>query len=280
VTSLLPAPHLVDIGSARLRCVSAGSGSATVVFFNGLGTPLEEWWPVADRVAARARVVLFDRRTTSAAVQIDEAVTDTDRLLTAMRVAGPLIVVGHSYGGLIARAFAAQHHEQLVGALLVDPSHELLAPSSAQLRIASVAYAAMGMLAASPRTRRLVNRGPLFTAQLPNDVTERIHDFTAARASWRTARAELAGLFDGFASVSASSWPSSVPLLVLTAGRGPEKRVARVVEAHRALVASAANGAQEMVADAGHYVNLDRPDVVADALLSLLPDKPAGTSVS
>jgi pimeloyl-ACP methyl ester carboxylesterase len=45
-------------------------------------------------------------------------------LLRAAHVSGPLILVGHSYGGLVARRYAALHPRDVVGMVLVDPADE------------------------------------------------------------------------------------------------------------------------------------------------------------
>ena len=42
----------------------------------------------------------------------------------ALGIAGPVILVGHSMGGVYARAFAARHLDRVAGMVLVDSSHE------------------------------------------------------------------------------------------------------------------------------------------------------------
>ena len=54
--------HLVDVGGAELEAVLEGHGSLTVVFENGLATPLEFWDAVAPEVAKRARILRYNRR--------------------------------------------------------------------------------------------------------------------------------------------------------------------------------------------------------------------------
>ena len=45
-------------------------------------------------------------------------------LLHAIGVQGPFVYVGHSYGGMIARAFAATYPDETVGLVLLDASSE------------------------------------------------------------------------------------------------------------------------------------------------------------
>lgn len=46
-----------------------------------------------------------------------------DRLLAAAGLGGPYVLVGHSYGAFVARAFAARRLESIAGMVLVDPAH-------------------------------------------------------------------------------------------------------------------------------------------------------------
>src|SRR5215470_12037156 len=46
------------------------------------------------------------------------------RLLDAAGIQGPYVVVAHSYGGFIARLFAARYRDQTQGLVLIDSSHE------------------------------------------------------------------------------------------------------------------------------------------------------------
>ena len=52
----------VDIGNGELEAVVAGEGPVTVVFENGLATPLEEWDAVVPFIEQRARTVRYDHR--------------------------------------------------------------------------------------------------------------------------------------------------------------------------------------------------------------------------
>jgi pimeloyl-ACP methyl ester carboxylesterase len=45
-------------------------------------------------------------------------------LLDAARIAGPLVLVGQSLGGLLVRMYAEQHGADVAGVVLVDPTHE------------------------------------------------------------------------------------------------------------------------------------------------------------
>lgn len=49
--------------------------------------------------------------------------TELHELLRCASVAPPYILVGHSFGGLVMRIFAARHAHETAGLILVDPAH-------------------------------------------------------------------------------------------------------------------------------------------------------------
>lgn len=144
---------LVDIGDGReIYLTCAGTGTPTVMLVSGLGNSAEVWRTspkeagyaasanseaatVFDGVAAFTRVCAYDRPGTSDSRSTEvpqptsarTSADDLDALLVASDEAGPLVLVGHSYGGPIIRMFAAAHPDRVDGMVLVDALSEDLA---------------------------------------------------------------------------------------------------------------------------------------------------------
>ncbi len=94
----------------------------------GLGNIHETWDAVAPPVRKLTRTCTYDRANlgksdaaptprTSA-----EVVADLHSLLKAAGVRPPYLLVGHSFGGLDVRLFAAQYPSEVSGVVLVDPT--------------------------------------------------------------------------------------------------------------------------------------------------------------
>ncbi|TCP36045.1 alpha/beta hydrolase [Sphingomonas sp. BK235] len=122
-----------DVGGRAVRLQCRGTGTPVVVIDAGMGTaPVEDagWGTIADQVAQVTRVCLHDRAglgtsdpappgTRSSA----DAASDLHAALSAARVSGPFLLVGHSVGGLHAQVFAARYPADTAGLVLVSTTH-------------------------------------------------------------------------------------------------------------------------------------------------------------
>ena len=66
-------------------------------------------------------------------------VADLHALLTAAGVPGPYVLAGHSFGGLVARLYAATYPDEVVGLVLVDPFSEAVRAAIDARPVADVA---------------------------------------------------------------------------------------------------------------------------------------------
>jgi pimeloyl-ACP methyl ester carboxylesterase len=117
----------VDIGGGRsLYLYCLGSGSPTVVLFAGGGGSTDNWSAVQPQLGHTTRVCAYDRAGSGysppnpRAHDAGDEIDDLQRLLDHAHLAPPYVLVGHSYGGLVARLFAHVHPREAAGVVLVD----------------------------------------------------------------------------------------------------------------------------------------------------------------
>ena len=119
--------RLPDGRSQFIAC--RGIRAPTVVFESGLHDDSTQWSSLVDTVSRTHRACRYDR----AGLGASDAAAPTPRglrrmsddLLTTLNAAheaGPFVLVGHSYGGLIVADFAAHRRSKVAGIVLVDSS--------------------------------------------------------------------------------------------------------------------------------------------------------------
>ena len=125
-----PPGIMVGVGSHQLHIHCTGRGSPVVVFESGLGGTSLDWSKVQPAVSAFTRACSYDRAGygwSEPGPRPRHAVrlaAELDRLLTYADVPPPYVLVGHSFGGLAIRMFAARREHTVAGLVLVDAVHE------------------------------------------------------------------------------------------------------------------------------------------------------------
>jgi pimeloyl-ACP methyl ester carboxylesterase len=105
-----------------------GRGERTVVFIHGLvmDNLSSFYFTLANPIAERADVILYDLRghgmseRPATGYTVETLVADLAALLDALEVTRPVDIVGNSFGGLLALAFAAAHPERVARLALID----------------------------------------------------------------------------------------------------------------------------------------------------------------
>lgn len=103
--------------------VGAFGHGPTVVLVHGLGSRAAHWLPVARRLARDHRVVLVDLPGHGLSAMpdpltVESAAAELDRAIAAEP--GPVTLVGHSLGGLVAAEEACEHPERVRALVLVE----------------------------------------------------------------------------------------------------------------------------------------------------------------
>ena len=126
---LHPVPgKIYDVNGYAMHIYCTGSGAPPVILDSGLGNDWLIWQKVQPEIAKTNLVCSYDRAGvgwSAARPGPRDAFTIADQLHTLLKVAGvqpPLMLVGHSVGGLYARAFTALFPNQVAALVLVDAS--------------------------------------------------------------------------------------------------------------------------------------------------------------
>ncbi|WP_371669663.1 alpha/beta hydrolase [Streptomyces sp. NBC_00289] len=283
----------------------------TVVFSHGYCLNQDSWHFQRAALRGVVRTVHWDQRSHGrsgrgvAQTQDDEPLTidqlgrDLKTVLDAAVPEGPVVLVGHSMGGMTMMALADQYPElirdRVVATAFVGTSSGRLGEVNFGLPVAgvnAVRRVLPGVLKALGQQAALVERGRRATADLFTGIIKRYSfasrdvDPAVARFAERMIEgtpidvvAEFYPAFTDHDKTAALTHFKDVPVLVL-AGIGDLVTPSEHSEAIADLLPDAE---LVLVPDAGHLVMLEHPEAVTDRLADLLTRAgavPAGATVS
>lgn len=274
-----PPGVLVSVGEYRLHLYCVGSGNPAIILESGLGSDWTSWRLVAPALTRFSRVCMYDRagygwsepgpRPRTAARLSDEL----HLLLENAHVPQPYVLVAHSFGAYPARVFAARFRRSLAGLTLVDPADEDepdLEPSLGRRIHNNLPPTGLAGLF------RLIRGESAIPPELREAAPEYRNRYMAGGSYDEAAaeRAEYHALAESKAQARAAAFPPDLPLTVITAtyivapGHGGAELDAS--PGHAALQARLARmssrGEQIIAPNSGHSVQLDRPQLVIDAI--------------
>jgi len=124
-----PPGQLVDVGGYQLHIYCLGEGSPTVILEAASIDTVSDWVWIQPEVAGTTRVCAYDRAGlgwSDLSPTAPDGVQNTlalHTLLQTANVAAPYVLVGHSFGGLYARAFVNEYPDEVAGLVLIEALH-------------------------------------------------------------------------------------------------------------------------------------------------------------
>jgi pimeloyl-ACP methyl ester carboxylesterase len=266
----------------RLRWVETtrDTGGSTILFTAGAGDTVLDLAAVLPALADEFRVVAYDRAGLGASDPLRRLTiaNQVDDLVALLDAHGPALLVGHSWGGLLAQFAAAARPEAVLGLVLIDPTHEeVMAAVPVNLRIASdlmlnwmVLLKSLGLF-----QKQLTQHGRALAEHCTDDpeiqglITDAYLATYASRGQVAAIRAEnrLASRVAEARRARAAMNLPDLPVTVLTATRGkPPALQVRSAELADQTAASYRRGTHVVVVDAGHYIHQDQPAATVAAI--------------
>ena len=218
----------VDIGGRRLRVVEAGPASGPLaVLEHGAFGCASDWACVQDRLAAQGvRSLAYDRAglgwSDPGPLPRDARAMGRDlvALLGAVGEAGPVMLAGHSMGGLTSRLFAIDNPARVIGLVLVDAVTPDVTSSPAGARIVRAYSRAMGLVAAGAGFGLMRPFAALMGDMigLPAEASREKRRIYGSGAHARWSAAEVAAWSASAEQAGARDLPPDLPVAVVTAG--------------------------------------------------------------
>ena len=285
-----------------LHLHQTGHGGPVVVLEAGIAASSVSWRMVQDRLSRDFTVVSYDRAgfgwSPSAATPrtIPNLVDELARLLRASGLPGPYILVGHSFGGLMLRHFISRYRDMSMALVLLDPLEPIewhpaspqqldrlgkgvmLSKRGATLARFGVVRLGLDLLMsgshAIPKLLSKVSSGKGSSVtdrlvgeirKLPAELWPIVKSHWCLPRSFTTMAQYLNLLPDSCSLIIEDSALRGLPLVVISSDRSnPE-----VIEAHRQTAGLSRLGTHSVAPNCGHWVQLDQPDLVVEAVRSV-----------
>lgn len=278
--------QLVDVGGYKLHIHCVGQGSPTVILEAGTGDYSLTWANVQPKIARSTRVCSYDRANLgwseaspyprTATTQIEEL----HKLLVNANIQGPYVLVGHSLGGMLVRMYAHNHPDEVVGMVLVDSTHEERTIRNPELVKAIQGMTGQFRMFAFLSSSGIMALAPQYVPNpgLPKDSYKQYQAITVTTKGFETLLAESNAAEENSTEARALQMTSfgDMPLIVLSAGHGQavpsftdaenQKLWEELQIEQSELVALSSEGKQIVAEQSGHYIQLDQPELVIDAI--------------
>jgi pimeloyl-ACP methyl ester carboxylesterase len=260
----------VTVGPHHLSVTIRGSGGPAVVIEPAFGGGTPSWQAVAGTLAEDTTVVTYDRAAYGGSSRATDGRTpreiarDLHGVLDAAGTARPVVLVGHSVGGLCVRAFAGLYPAEVAGMVLVDSSHEA--------------------------QEQLLNGCLPWWIRLLEAATLPLLMIVPRSARGGADRRSIAREFRSVQRLTAADRPlaeralNDTPLVVLTRGPGRGRSMAPAWRCwhglHEELARLSANSRHAVSDQPGHYIHKRQPELVTAAIRDVLASARTGSPLA
>lgn len=277
-----PPGKLINVGTHRLHiyCQGEKDDNPTVIIDSGLGGFSLEWRKIQNKLSGQYQICSYDRagygwsdpgpfpRTTSTIV------TELKDLLEGADVSPPYVLIGHSFGGYNMMYFAKTFPDDVAGLVLIDSSH----PEQANWFPSVYPDLPHGR-----RRSRYVST-PKLPRNFPADYRETAYHLMSAKKARNAMRFESMNFEISGNQVARINTFPEIPLVVLTRGerawpRNQEgEKLETIWTRLQNELASLSGNSTHVVADfSGHFIHLDQPILVEDAIRRIVDKAPCGS---
>jgi pimeloyl-ACP methyl ester carboxylesterase len=222
-----PPGEMVNVGTHSLHINCVGEGSPTVILEAANLGMSAHWVRVQQQLAQTTRVCAYDRAGlgwSEPGPEPRDAKQVSSELHTLLEGAAsterPYVLVGHSYGGLYARMYAARYSEEVAGVVLVDSSHPEQFTRSPEGRAMYEQTNRLGAVLPFLTRLGVIRLTNFYPAHpdLPSQQRAQIEAFNSSTQQVSTTAQEFRATLETSAQVRSTQSLGDKPLAVISAG--------------------------------------------------------------
>jgi len=281
-----PFGEIVQVNNQAIHIRVRGKGNPTVLFFSDIdmyGTFIN-WKEIQDEISKRTKTVCFDRcgyfwSDEGKLPRTGERISsEIEALLNTQGDAGPYLIVGHAMGGIYGRIFAGRNIGKVAGMVLLDPLNPQALERMKEVGVkktipsASMRPLIWLLLKLGIKNESLEQYGiptDLYQVALAYYKKNSLTWFDETAASVRSLR--QAELYNDF---------GNIPLHILTSKNAEQitsDREKLWIELQWELSGLSRNSKQTILEGVGHYIHLERPEIVTESIFEMIENYRRGT---
>ncbi|RKQ18151.1 alpha/beta hydrolase [Oceanobacillus bengalensis] len=288
---------MLKVKQKKIEVLRKGNKGKTIIILTGMGCSFDEWHNITETLSETNRVVMFHRPGLGES-EIGNEVRNTEAvvkelldLMSVLEITEPIILVGHSYGGLCAQHFAKCYPQKIAGIVLVDStSVDLQELDELDLPVldrdeADEVWLEKCTLYSSLEQEQL--RGiihPILSEKLksiPKEVQQRLLDFQTRPSLYKAMYSEISNWKQDAKVIKSLETTLNVPLIVLGRDKAfsikigiqdglPEKESRAFEEKWQELITRQGKLSNDsnilLVRSSSHSIHIDRPDIVIQSI--------------
>ena len=290
--------YSVNGGKIHMYCTGPENDeNPTIIIVPGAGVPSFLYFPLQEKLSETTRTCSYDTAGVGWSKANDIPYTAKNLsdemylLLQTAQIDGPIILAGHSLGGIVSLIYSAENKEQVVGIAFIDSSHynqfdyfgkgyrdfsdKQLSETAANLWLMELA-SNLGIIA-------MMNIFHPTTTEIEDEQHKMMASFNKENPPFPTIKSMISNLYLSFEqgkevhyargdlpiiSISASSEIPGGPTEV---GGIPAVEIREGFKSlHKDLAELSTNG-RHVIVDGTNHVNIVNDDATADHILSLIP---------
>lgn len=290
-----PPGQLIDVGQCKLHFYVAGEASPTIVLDHSLGGV--EGYFLIEKLSKLARVFIYDRAgygwsdCSPYPRNSQQIVKELDTLLVRAGIEPPYILVGNSFGSYNVRLYAHLFPQKVVGIVLTDGLHETgMLEMSFWLKalklffISGFAMSVLGSMLGIVRLLKVFRMFELLKPELcrfPQESRDWVKRSFCRPKHWITMSREMMNLDKSAHQVNIAKHFGTMPIVSIKASSFfkpsfwtlfiPLKSANHLREKmHVELSNLSIDCLQVEASKSGHFVWIDRPDVIIDSVKIIL----------
>ena len=284
------ADEFCNINGKEIHFIKKGKGGPTVVFQSGRGGDYKIWQEIQDSLSGYMTTISYDRAglmwsdVSNETRTLKSMTAELEQLLEKTNCPKPYILVGHSLAGITLRPFVRDHANDISAVIFADVSHPLQIKNASEELKKYLVVPPQWLIGTFIETgiARLYFSFKPFMTELPltHWMNRHVRDYF-----YKSYKAFLQEAQDDdimFEQAEAINSFDPIPLTIITGAYpdgadflGEESLVREYLTLHRRhqadLLHLSSQSKNVIAPHSGHYVPLQDPQIVIDAIKEYLP---------